>query len=61
MAAVRALFGNDANIVQCREGDNVLRSYDLRGDGYGNPPQMGGEYKGDLYLLKLLIREYRPN
>jgi hypothetical protein len=36
-------------------------SYDLRGDGYGNPPQMGGEYKGDLYLLKLLIREYRPN
>ncbi|KAK4374007.1 hypothetical protein RND71_004684 [Anisodus tanguticus] len=41
---------NDGNIVQCREGDNVLRSGDLRGDGYGNPPQMGGEYKGDLTL-----------
>ncbi|KAH0751899.1 hypothetical protein KY285_005047 [Solanum tuberosum] len=40
MAAVRALSGNDGNIVQCREGDNVLRSGDLRGDGYGNPPQM---------------------
>ena len=42
----RALSGNDGNILQCREGDNVLRSGDLRGDGYGNPPQMGGEYKG---------------
>ncbi|MCE2055539.1 hypothetical protein HAX54_042846 [Datura stramonium] len=33
---------------QYREGDNVLRSGDLRRDGYGNPPQMGGEYKGKL-------------
>ncbi|MCD7449402.1 NADH dehydrogenase [Datura stramonium] len=40
MAVVRALSGNDENIVQCREGDNVLRSGDLRGDGYGNPSQM---------------------
>nr|KAJ0200096.1 hypothetical protein LSAT_V11C600323900 [Lactuca sativa] len=39
-AAVRALSGNDGNLVQCRKGDNVLRSGDLRGDGYGNPPQM---------------------
>ncbi|KAI3758089.1 hypothetical protein L6452_05637 [Arctium lappa] len=39
-AAIRALSGNDGNQVQCREGDNVLRYGDLRGDGYGNPPQM---------------------
>ncbi|KAI3489913.1 hypothetical protein L1887_45944 [Cichorium endivia] len=38
--AVRALSGNDGNLVECREGDNVLRSGDLRGDGYRNPPQM---------------------
>ncbi|KAK4363269.1 hypothetical protein RND71_018510 [Anisodus tanguticus] len=61
MVVIRALFGNNENIVQCREGDNVLRSGYLPGDGYGNPPQMGREYKGDLYLLRLLIREYRPN
>ncbi|GJV66828.1 retrovirus-related pol polyprotein from transposon TNT 1-94 [Tanacetum coccineum] len=60
-AAVRALSGNDGNLVQCREGDNVLRSGDLRGDGYGNPPQMDREYKGDPNLLKPVIREYRPN
>ncbi|GJR40119.1 hypothetical protein Tco_1215803 [Tanacetum coccineum] len=59
--AVRALSGNDRNLVQCREGDNVLRSGDLRGDGYRNPPQMDREYKGDPNLLKLVIREYRPN
>ncbi|KAI3750082.1 hypothetical protein L2E82_20707 [Cichorium intybus] len=61
-AAVRALSGNDGNLVQCREGDNVLRSGDLRGDGYGNPPQMGlslllavcdfGVLLGRLLLLK---------
>ncbi|KAK4349662.1 hypothetical protein RND71_032417 [Anisodus tanguticus] len=36
MADVRALSGNDGNIVQRREGDNILRSGYLRGDGYGN-------------------------
>uniref|UniRef100_A0A3Q7J807 NADH-quinone oxidoreductase subunit D domain-containing protein n=1 Tax=Solanum lycopersicum TaxID=4081 RepID=A0A3Q7J807_SOLLC len=40
MKAVRALSGNDRNIVQCREGDNVLRSGDLHKDGYENSPQM---------------------
>lgn len=33
MAAVRALSGNDGNILQRREGDNIiLRSGGLRGD-----------------------------
>nr|GEY49724.1 DNA-dependent RNA polymerase, mitochondrial [Tanacetum cinerariifolium] len=49
------------DIAECREGDNVLRSGDLCGDGYGNPPQMDREYKGDPNLLKPVIREYRPN
>ncbi|GJS38385.1 hypothetical protein Tco_0563428 [Tanacetum coccineum] len=57
----RNILRNDKNLVQCREGDIVLRSVDLREDGYGNPPQMDREYKGDLNLLKPVIREYRPN
>nr|GEY51462.1 NADH dehydrogenase [ubiquinone] iron-sulfur protein 2 [Tanacetum cinerariifolium] len=57
----RNILRNDGNLVQCREGDNVLGSGDLRRDGYGNPPQMDREYKGDPNLLKPVIREYRPN
>nr|GEY06660.1 NADH dehydrogenase [ubiquinone] iron-sulfur protein 2 [Tanacetum cinerariifolium] len=57
----RNIFKNNENLVQFREGDNVLRSGDLRGDGYGNAPQMDREYKGDLNLLKPVTREYRPN
>nr|GEU72147.1 DNA-dependent RNA polymerase, mitochondrial [Tanacetum cinerariifolium] len=57
----RNILRNDGNLVQCREGDNVLRSGDLRGDGYGNPSQVDREYKGDPNLLKPVIREYRPN
>ncbi|MCD9644644.1 hypothetical protein HAX54_033032 [Datura stramonium] len=37
MVPVRALFENDENIVQCHEGDNILRSGNLRRDRYGNP------------------------
>ncbi|KAH0639819.1 hypothetical protein KY285_036405 [Solanum tuberosum] len=60
MTDVYALYGNDRNIVQFHECDNVLRSGDLCRDEYENPTQIGGEYIGDLSLLKLLIREYRP-
>lgn len=40
----------------------AIMSYDLEIPAEtDNPPQMGGEYKGDPNLLKPLIREYRPN
>lgn len=51
----RALSRNDVNILRCREGYNVWRSPDLRGDGYGNFYWI----RGDPNLLKSLIREYR--
>ncbi|KAI3681461.1 hypothetical protein L6452_36257 [Arctium lappa] len=70
-AAVRALSGNDRNLVQCRKGDNVLRSGDLRGDGYGNPPQMEPLFpagievsragEGDAFLVLVVLDKKKGN